>query len=283
MASDGTHVEHAMGGFEAHLRSLLGDVALGGTSIEQAFEELRHLPLANLGYARIDHHRELRSGFPEIVYAPGKAPDQLRGIVQELVSHGLGPILVTRATDLQAQIVRDVAGAAGLVIREEAAAGAIAIVRNVPPPSTRIAVVTAGTADLGVAHEAHLTATLMGCDAELYADVGVAGLHRLLAIEPDLARADAIVVVAGMEGALASVVGGLVSTLVVACPTSTGYGAGVGGFAALLSMLNACTPNVVCVNIDDGVGAGYAAALVGRARSRPEAGRQLPEREVSHG
>ncbi len=281
MASDATKAEQVIGGFEAHLRHLLGDVALGGTSIEQAFEELRHLPLADLGYARIDHHRELRSGFPEIVYAPGKAPDQLRGIVQELVSHGVGPILITRATDLQAQIVRDVAGAVGLAIREEA--GAIAIVRHVPPPSARIAVVTAGTADLGVAGEAHLTATLMGCDAELYADVGVAGLHRLLAIEPDLARADAIVVVAGMEGALASVVGGLVSTLVVACPTSTGYGAGVGGFAALLSMLNACTPNVVCVNIDDGVGAGYAAALVGRARSRPEADRQVPEHEVSRG
>src|SRR5205823_1875265 len=150
--------------------------------------------------------------------------------------------------------------------------GAVAVLRNVPIPAGRVLVVTAGTSDLAVAEEAALTATLVGSATEVVADVGVAGLHRLAAVRAELESADAIVVVAGMEGALPSVVGGLVARPVIACPTSVGYGASFGGLAALLAMLSSCTPGVACVNIDDGVGAGYVAALIARraGRVRPE-------------
>jgi len=256
--------------FETRLRELLAGVAAGSATIDHAATMLRDLPFAELGFAKVDHHRELRGPLPEIVYAPGKDLNQLRGILSRLLEGNVGPIFVTRADEQQRALVRLLASGLGLVVREEADAGAIAIVRNLPAPIGRVAVVTAGTADLPVANEAALTAELVGAVTQIHADAGVAGLHRVLAIRESLNQADAIVVVAGMEGALSSVVGGLVSSPVIACPTSVGYGASLGGLAALLGMLSSCVPGVVCVNIDDGVGAGFAAGLIatraGRAR-----------------
>jgi NCAIR mutase (PurE)-related protein len=250
--------------FQARLRSLLAAVAEGRTSAEDAAEALRDLPFADLGFARVDHHRELRQGACEIVYAPGKTPAEVGSIVRQLLAGNDGPVLVTRAVEAQAEVVRAEAAAHGVDVTERSRPGTLAILRNVPVPAGRVLVITAGTSDLPVAEEAALTATAMGAGVELLADAGVAGLHRLAAVRSDLDAADAIVVVAGMEGALPSVVGGLVARPVIACPTSVGYGASFGGLAALLAMLSSCTPGVVCVNIDDGVGAGYTAALIAR-------------------
>ncbi len=258
--------------FERRLRSLLRGVAEGGITAEQAAAVLRDLPFADLGFARVDHHRELRQGSCEIVYGSGKSAGQVEAIVHQLLEGNEGPVLVTRTGPEQAAAVRAEAAAAGLDVLERPSCGALAILRNVPTPAGLVLVVTAGTSDLGVAEEAVLTATVMGTDVEMVADVGVAGLHRLAAVRTELEAADAIVVVAGMEGALPSVVGGLVARPVIACPTSVGYGASFGGLAALLAMLSSCTPGVACVNIDDGVGAGYVAAMIARraGRARPE-------------
>jgi NCAIR mutase (PurE)-related protein len=254
--------------FQARLRALLASVASGESTPEEAAEALRDLPFADLGFARVDHHRELRQGACEIVYAPGKTADQLGGILRQLLVGNDGPILVTRAEPAQAAVVRSQAAAFDVPVEERNRSGTLALVRNVPPPSGRVLILTAGTSDLPIAEEAALTAEVMGAGVEVLADAGVAGMHRLAAIRGDLDAADAIVVVAGMEGALPSVVGGLVARPVIACPTSVGYGASFGGLAALLSMLSSCTPGVVCVNIDDGVGAGYAAALIARRGGR---------------
>jgi NCAIR mutase (PurE)-related protein len=252
--------------FEGRLHTLLSLVAEGSVSPTAAAAELRDLPFADLGYARVDHHRELRQGQCEIVFAPGKGVHEVAGIVRQLLVGNEGPVLVTRADTDQRAAVRRVAEDAGLRVEERPRAGALAVIRNVPPPTGRVLVLTAGTSDLAVAEEAQLTASLMGVEAELAADVGVAGLHRVAAVRDRIESADAVVVTAGMEGALASVVGGLARCPVIACPTSVGYGASFGGLAALLSMLSSCTPGVVCVDIDDGVGAGYAAALIARGR-----------------
>jgi NCAIR mutase (PurE)-related protein len=250
--------------FEARLRDLLDQVASGVVSAEEAAGTLRDLPFADLGFAKVDHHRELRQGVCEIVLAAGKSAEQVEGIVHQLIEGNVGPILMTRADPEQIDRVRRVAEDAGLPASEPTATGSVAVLRNVPDPAGLALIVTAGTADIPVAEEAHLTATLMGAGSEMVTDVGVAGLHRIASVRDRLERADVVVVVAGMEGALASVVGGLVSCPVIACPTSVGYGASFGGLAALLAMLSACTPGVVCVDIDDGVGAGYAAALIAR-------------------
>jgi NCAIR mutase (PurE)-related protein len=254
--------------FEARLRELLSRVADGAVSTDAAANELRDLPFADLGYARVDHHRELRQGQCEIVFAPGKGVHEVAGIVRRLLSGNEGPVLVSRADGDQRAAVRRIAEDAGLPVRERPRAGAIAVARNVPAPTGLVLILTAGTSDLSVGEEAELTASLMGVDAELVADVGVAGLHRVAAVRDRIDAADAVVVIAGMEGALASVVGGLARAPVIACPTSVGYGASFGGLAALLSMLSSCTPGVVCVDIDDGVGAGFAAALMARGRRR---------------
>ena len=257
--------------FERTLRTLLSDVAGGRVAVAEGVLGLRNLAFADLGYAKVDHHRELRQGNCEIVYSEGKSVAQVAGIVRRLVADNAGPILVTRARPEQVAVVATIARAAGLPVRTEPDCGAIAILRNPPPDSGRIMIVTGGTADLPVAREASLTATVLGGIVELHPDVGVAGLHRLRAIQPKLEEAEVVVVVAGMEGALASVVGGLVGCPVIACPTSVGYGASFGGLAALLAMLNSCTPGVVCVNIDDGVGAGYVAGLIARRPNGEEA------------
>jgi NCAIR mutase (PurE)-related protein len=254
--------------FEGRLRELLAQVAEGEVSAEDATRRLRDLPFADLGFAKVDHHRELRQGSCEIVFGERKSPQQVAGIVRQLLDGNEGPILVTRASPEQREVVRGLASQAGLLFDERPLSKAVAILRNVPPPMGRVLVVTAGTSDLPVADEAVLTATLMGGGVELVADIGVAGLHRIGAIRERLTQADVVVVVAGMEGALASVIGGVATCPVIACPTSVGYGASFGGLAALLAMLSSCTPGVVCVDIDDGVGAGYAAALIARRIGR---------------
>jgi pyridinium-3,5-biscarboxylic acid mononucleotide synthase len=254
------------GAYERLLQSLLQDVRDGGRTVEEAVASLRDLPFSDLGFARVDHHRELRGPLPEVVYAPGKTPAQLGEIVDRLLEQNVGTVLVTRCDEVQRDVVRDAADAAGLAVAEARAAGAVAIPRSVPPSHGTVVVAAAGTADLPVADEAALTASVCGVTVERLTDVGVAGLHRLLEARAVLEAADAVVVVAGMEGALPSVVGGLVARPVIACPTSVGYGATFGGLTALLAMLSSCALGVSCVNVDDGVGAGYVGALIARGR-----------------
>ncbi len=223
---------------------------------------MRDLPYQDLGFAKVDHHRPLRTGSPEVVLGKGKTPAQVTGIVQALEGRGY-PVLVTKTDrETYAAVHSAVPSAAYNEL-----AGAIVV----PGPEPRIEetgvlVVTAGTADLPVAEEALLTAELMGCPAAVVADVGVAGLHRLLDHLPTIRQARVIIVVAGMDAALAGVVAGLVSAPVVAVPTSAGYGSSFEGLSALLSMLNSCAPGVAVVNIDNGFGAGYLAAQIA---SRP--------------
>lgn len=254
--------------YEERLRGLLERVAAGEVPADQAAAELRDLPFADLGFAKVDHHRELRQGHCEIVFAQGKLPAEVGSIVAQLLNGNDGPILVTRADPEHVDAVREVATAHGVDVVERPRARCVAIARNMPPPRGHVFVVTAGTSDLPVAQEAELTACLLGADAEIVADVGVAGLHRLDAAREGLSHADVVVVVAGMEGALASIVGGIATCPVIACPTSIGYGASFGGLAALLSMLSSCAPGVACVNIDDGVGAGYIASMIARRANR---------------
>jgi pyridinium-3,5-biscarboxylic acid mononucleotide synthase len=250
--------------FEGQISHLLTRVAAGEVPAEEALEQLRDLPFADLGFAKVDHHRELRQGSCEIVYVSGKTIGQVEGIARQLLDGNSGPILVSRADDEQLKAVQALADDAGYPTDSRPRSRAIAILRNVPAAAGRVLVVTAGTSDLPVAEEASLTAAVLGTDVVLIGDVGVAGMHRVAAIRADLEAADVVVVVAGMEGALASVIGGMAARPVIACPTSVGYGASFGGLAALLSMLSSCTPGVVCVDIDDGIGAGYSAALIAR-------------------
>ena len=242
------------------IRSVLEQVRDGQLTTEQALDLLRDLPYQDLGYARIDHHRPLRTGSPEVVLGKGKTPSQVAGIVAALRGRG-HPVLVTK-TGWDAYVaVSEVAPEAQF----HDPAGAIVIPSSAIPAKTRgTVIVTAGTADLPVAEEALLTARLMGQAPNLIADVGVAGLHRLLDRLPDIQAAKVVVVVAGMDAALPSVVAGLVSAPVIAVPTSAGYGASFEGLAALLSMLNSCSPGVAVVNIDNGFGAGYLAAQINR-------------------
>jgi NCAIR mutase (PurE)-related protein len=250
------------GGVEPEaLHALLADVAAGRMPVEDAAAALARLPFADLGYARVDHHRTLRQGMPEAVYAPGKSPEQCAGIVAELLSHGTGPVLLTRADAAQ----RDAAIAAngGAHVR-----GRTVVWR--PAPTTRperVVVAVAGTADLPVAEECEAVLGALGLRPHVLSDVGVAGLHRLLPHIDDLARADAVVAVAGMEGALASVVGGLTAAPVVAVPTSVGYGASFAGVTALLAMLASCAQGVTVVGIDNGFGAACAVARLCGSRA----------------
>ena len=245
---------------DSSIRGLLEQVRDGRLSPEDAMTTLRDLPYQDLGYARIDHHRPLRTGSPEVVLGKGKTPQQVAGIVQALRGRG-HPVMVTKTGRAAYPAVLEVAPEA----EYHELAGAIIL----PCPADRpkqpgAAIVTAGTADLPVAEEAKLTAGLMGQDAALIADVGVAGLHRLLERLPQIREARVIVVVAGMDAALPSVLAGLVSAPVIAVPTSAGYGASFNGLAALLAMLNSCAPGVSVVNIDNGFGAGYLAAQINR-------------------
>lgn len=247
---------------ERFLAELLERVAAGEASAEQAFEDLRHLPYEDLLDAKIDHHRELRTGQAEAVYGPGKTPDQVRDAVRSLVARSSGAVFVTRATPEQFAAARDAAADASY---DELSRLVVAKPADTPVQSRLVAVVCAGTSDLPVAEEAAQTAAALGLDVTRIADVGVAGLHRLLDHRAAIDAADCAVVVAGMEGALPSVVAGLTTRPVVAVPTSVGYGASFEGIAALLAMLNACAPGVSVVNIDNGFGAALVAHRIVRS------------------
>jgi NCAIR mutase (PurE)-related protein len=242
------------------LRKLFEQVKKGRLSADEAVQQLRHFPFEDLGFAKVDHHRALRQGMPEVIFSQGKTPVQVADIFSRLAQHG-GNVLATRATDEQFAAVADKVEKA----EYRPLARAIILKRDRKRYGKGvIAVVSAGTSDIPVAEEALVTAEMMGNEVQHIYDVGVAGIHRLLAHRASLSKARAIVVCAGMEGALPSVVGGLVGVPVVAVPTSVGYGAAFGGLAALLGMMNSCASNVSVVNIDNGFGAGYVASLINR-------------------
>jgi NCAIR mutase (PurE)-related protein len=239
---------------EPAVRQLLDDVRTGALSADDAVARLRRLPYADLGFAKVDHHRSLRQGLPEAVYGPGKSPEQCAAIVAELLAEpGGGPVLLTRADDAQAEAA--MAANPGAV-----RTGGTLVWRPALERPGRVLVLTAGTADLPVADECTATLTAYGFRPTQLVDVGVAGVHRLLATFDELAAADAVVVVAGMEGALASLVGGMTPAPVVAVPTSVGYGAALEGVTALLAMLSSCAAGITVVGIDNGFGAACAVA-----------------------
>jgi NCAIR mutase (PurE)-related protein len=247
----------------AEIRSLLDAVATGRLTTAEAEDRLRALPtqgFTDLGYARLDTHRAVRTGDPEVVYGAGKTPDQVVGLLRTLAEHSAGrPAIATRLTPAMVEQLQD-----ELPDVEIDEVARCAYLGALPPTAGTVAVVTAGTSDEPVAAEAAFVARAFGAEVLRVRDAGVAGIHRLLADFPLLDRADCLIVVAGMEGALPSVVGGLVGTPLVAVPTSVGYGASFGGLAALLAMLNSCAPGVTVVNIDNGFGAGVFAARVAR-------------------
>jgi NCAIR mutase (PurE)-related protein len=246
---------------EEQLRRILGEIKSGALSDDEALEKLRKLPFEDLGFANVDHHRTLRQGFPEVIFGAGKTPDQVAGIVQSMLQ-GKHNILVTRSNVEQYDRVKKVEPSAEF--HETARAIVVRRDDTVRGKGT-VLVISAGTSDIPVAEEAIVTLKVMGNSVEQLYDVGVSGIHRLLDRRERLAAARVLIVVAGMEGALPSVVGGLVSAPVIAGPTSVGYGASFGGVTALLSMLNSCASNVTVVNIDNGFGAGMVASLINRA------------------
>jgi len=244
----------------AALKKLFEQVKRGRVSPDAAVERLRHLPFEDLGFANVDHHRALRTGMPEIIFGPGKTPRQLVQIFARLAEHGRN-VLATRVSPEQVRAVRRKFRKA----ESHDLARAITLTRDVTIYGKgKIVVVSAGTSDVPVAEEAVVTSQIMGNDVQHVYDVGVAGIHRLLARREVLTQARVIIVCAGMEGALPSVVGGLVGVPVIAVPTSVGYGASYNGIAALLGMLNSCASNVTVVNIDNGFGAGYVASVINR-------------------
>jgi hypothetical protein len=245
---------------QEQLRALLDQVRAGAVDVDAAIERLKHLPFEDLGFAKVDHHRALRQGIPEVVFGQGKTVEQVLGIVSSLVKRS-GNVLVTRASPVMADQVK----AAFSDAEYFPASGALRIWRDrAKLGKGKIALVCAGTGDLPVAEEALVTAEVMGNEIESISDVGVAGIHRLMSHRLQLAEARVVICCAGMEGALPSVVGGMVAAPVIAVPTSVGYGASFQGLAALLGMLNSCASNVTVVNIDNGFGAGYAASLINR-------------------
>ncbi len=250
----------------SEVEALLRQVADGSIAPEQATERLASGPLSgvsDIGFARVDTHRALRTGDPEVVYGAGKTPSQIVDIVTALQATGSArPALVTRAGP---------GAVAALEARwpDAIVEGGTVIVGSLPPPCGRVAVLSAGTSDAAVAAEAALTVQVFGSDAIRISDVGVAGLHRVMAAREEFAAADCLIVVAGMEGALPSVVGGLTGLPLIAVPTSVGYGASFGGLAALLGMLNSCAPGVAVCNIDNGFGAGVLAARIARRSGAP--------------
>jgi NCAIR mutase (PurE)-related protein len=248
------------------LKQLLEAVRGGKLTVDDAIERLRHLPFEDVGFARVDHHRAIRCGFPEVILCVGKTSEQVCSIFSRLAERG-GNVLATRADPAAYEAVK----AAFPAAQYHATARAVTLRQgDAPAPAGHIAVVAAGTSDLPVAEEARVTAEIMDQKVTTHYDVGVAGLHRLLAESPVLQQANVVVVAAGMEGALASVVGGLVAVPVIAVPTSVGYGASFGGLAALLTMLNSCAASVSVVNIDNGFAAGYIAAMINRRTAQAE-------------
>ncbi len=249
---------------EKDIKKLLEQVKNNSISIDEAAETLKDLPYKDMGFANIDNHRALRTGYPEVIFCQGKTPEQIRNIMCELVKKG-GNIMGTRATAEDYEAVKEALPQA--VFFETARIIAVLDERkkaneNLPT----VAVVTAGTADIPVAEEAAVTAEILGNKVNRIYDVGVAGIHRLFDKLTQIREADVVIAVAGMEGALASVVGGLVDSPVIAVPTSIGYGANLGGISALLSMLNSCANGVAVVNIDNGFGAAYMAAVINKRK-----------------
>ncbi|MCG3161252.1 MAG: Pyridinium-3,5-biscarboxylic acid mononucleotide synthase [Acidobacteria bacterium] len=245
---------------QERLKELLLQFREGRMELDQALERLRHLPYEDLGYAQVDHHRSIRQGFPEVIFGQGKTPGQIAGIASALLERSSN-LLITRTNRETFEQIKAIAEAA----EYHQSCNAISVRRDVTLRGRGvIAVVTAGTSDIPVADEAAITAEIMGNRVERIFDVGVAGIHRVLGRRESLQSARVIVCAAGMEGALPSVVGGLVSVPVIAVPTSIGYGASFNGIAALLGMLNSCSSNVTVVNIDNGFGAGFVASLINR-------------------
>jgi NCAIR mutase (PurE)-related protein len=245
---------------QEQLRTLLEDVRSGATNVDSAMERMRHLPFEDLGYAKLDHHRALRHGITEVIFGKGKTPEQTAGIAARLLEQSRN-LLVTRANRETAEAVKEIC--------PEAEYFPLSMAVRVWRDRTihgkgKLAIVCAGTSDIPVAEEAQLTAEVMGNEIDVIHDIGVAGIHRLMSNRARLTEARVVVVCAGMEGALPSAVGGLVSVPVIAVPTSVGYGASFHGLAALLGMLNSCASNVTVVNIDNGFGAGYVASLINR-------------------
>lgn len=250
-----------MADLRTELYALLDEVRRGEVEPSAALDRFAELPYRDLGFARVDTHRELRQGAPEAVLGEGKSPEQVVAIVQALLDGGAGSVLVTRADDEARAAVR----ASTPDAQEDVRARAVWVARGVPESRGCVTVVSAGTSDGAVLHEARIRAELLGTQVLVQEDVGVAGLHRLAVALPDILRADCVVVVAGMDGALASVVGGLVATPVIGVPTSVGYGAAEGGRTALNAMLASCAAGLAVVGIDDGFGAGTIAARIARA------------------
>jgi len=249
---------------EKDIKKLLEQVKNAEISIDEAAETLKDLPYKDMGFANIDNHRAIRTGYPEVIFCQGKTPEQIRDIMCELVKNG-GNIMGTRATAEDYEAVKEALPQA--VFFETARIIAVLdeqkkVNENLPT----VAVVTAGTADIPVAEEAAVTAEILGNKVKRIYDVGVAGIHRLFDKLTQIREADVVIAVAGMEGALASVVGGLVDSPVIAVPTSIGYGANLGGISALLSMLNSCANGVAVVNIDNGFGAAYMAAVINKGK-----------------
>jgi NCAIR mutase (PurE)-related protein len=250
---------------EPRLRRLLDEVKAGQLTTEAAVSELRSMPFSDLGFAKVDHHRALRTGFPEVVFGQGKTPAQVATLATELLKCG-DTLLVTRtSSEAFEAVVAEVPDAT----YDEIARTIVVDRRPEHDQVEGVVVASGGTSDAPVAREAVVTAELMGCRVTQLLDVGVAGLHRLLDSLDVLQGARVVVAVAGMEGALPSVVGGLVQAPVIAVPTSVGYGASFGGMTALLAMLNSCAPGVSVVNIDNGFGAGYLAAMIARSAQPP--------------
>lgn len=247
-------------------QELLEAVRDGVVSVEQAMEQLKTLPYENLGYARLDHHRELRTGFPEVIFSQGKTVEQTASIFEKLYQRS-GLVLATRASREQADAVIE------KVPQAQFHPAARAITVGMKPEIERVglvAVCTGGTADIPVAEEAAITAEMCGARVERIFDIGVSGLHRMISALPEIRRATAIVAVAGMEGALASVLAGQLDRPVIAVPTSVGYGANFGGLSALLTMINSCATGIAVVNIDNGFGGGYMAAQINRQSAMTE-------------
>ena len=242
------------------VEKLLKDVKKGETSIEDALEVLKNFPYTDLGFARIDHHREMRTGYPEIIYCAGKSVEQVREIFR-VMSEKESNVIGTRANNEMYEAVRSILTDAVYY----PVARIISLQKKKPKvPESRIAIITAGTSDMPVAEEAAVTAELLGNNVLKIYDAGVAGIHRLVDKLPEIRNCRVIIVIAGMEGALASVVGGLVDKPVIAVPTSVGYGANFGGISALLAMLTSCSTGVTVVNIDNGFGAGFAASMINK-------------------
>jgi NCAIR mutase (PurE)-related protein len=243
-----------------HLKHLLDEVRTGSVSVDDALEQMKHLPFENLGYATVDHHRAIRMGIPEVIFGKGKTPDEVEGIARRLLERSAN-LLATRVAPEAADRILAFCPEAEYFPRS----GALRVRRDQTVMGKgKLVVISAGTTDLPVAEEAVVTAQTMGNEVTEVYDVGVAGIHRLFGNMDRIREARVIVVCAGMEGALPSAVGGLVSCPVIAVPTSVGYGASFHGLAALLGMLNSCASNVSVVNIDNGFGGGYVASLINR-------------------